>query len=246
MRELCGTSWTSYLLQGVASQDESDKRLHEKWKTPAANFQPMVVQKTVRVTEPQLIPKGRVACGDHVYIDDYPYPVVIFHIGYDQYKDQVWVVRTHEDTNKCEIGMWIAVDRCVKLEIGDWLTATSKIIDASEGRHVRPQREKVRFGGFDLDGDVIVKHGLRELMVFYKDMDQLSLIWPNYETKERALASGSQSRPDPETGTFEEASSSASLTTVKQIAAKIEARISDQATLGPYHAGRGQDQCQRE
>ena len=98
VRELCGTSWTSYLLQGVASQDESDKLLHEKfdekWKTAAANFQKR---------------------------------------------------------------------------------------------------------------------------------------WPNYET-----------------GTFEEASSSASPTTVKQIAARIEARISDQATLGPYHAGRGQDQCQRE
>ena len=45
---------------------------------------------------------------------------------------------------------------------------------------------------------------------------------------------------------FEEAPSRASPTTVKQIAARIEARISDQATLGPYHAGRGQDQCQRE
>ena len=113
--ELCGTSWTSYLLQGVASQDESDKLLHEKfdekWKTAAANFQK---------------------------------------------------------------------------------------------------------------------------------------IWPNYETNEKALASGSQSRPDLETGTFEEASSSASPTTVKQIAARIEARISDQAILGPYHAGRGHDQCQRE
>ena len=153
------------------------------------------------------------------------------------------MVRIHEDTSNLEIGMWIAVDRCEKLEIGDWLTATSKIVDASEGRHVIPQGERVRFGGFDLDGDVIVKHGLRELMVFYEDMDQLSLIWPNYETKEKALASGSQSRPDPETDTFEEASSSASPTTVKQIAARIEARISDQATLGPYHAGRGQDQC---
>ena len=189
----------------------------------------MVVQKAVQVPEPQLIPKGRMECGDHVYIDDCLYPVVVFRIGYDQYKDQVRVVRIHEDTSNLEIGMWIAVDRCVELEIGDWLTATSKIVDASESCRVIPQGERVRFGGFDLDGDVIVNHGLRKLMVFYEDMDQLSLI-----------------RPDPETATFEEASSIASPTTVKQIAARIEARISDQATLGPYHAGRGQDQCQRE
>ena len=42
-------------------------------------------------------------------------------------------------------------------------------------------------------------------------------IWPNYETKEKALASGSRSRHDLETGTSEEASSSASMISLQPI-----------------------------
>ena len=43
VRELCGISWTSYLVQGVESQDKSDKlqqkKFEENLKTAAANFQ---------------------------------------------------------------------------------------------------------------------------------------------------------------------------------------------------------------
>ena len=98
-------------------------------------------------------------------------------------------------------------------------------------------------GGFCFKG----KDATEPVEVFFKNKDDVRELCGTSWTSYLLQGVASQDESDKlRHEKFEEASSSASPTTVKQLATRLEARISDQAILGPYHAGRGHDQCQRE
>lgn len=72
-------------------------------------------------------------------------------------------------------GSWIHVSRCYPLEPHDDLQAVEDVIDASEDRHVIPAGTICKFLGMDNDGDVILREGRHQSVIFLQDLDKLSL-----------------------------------------------------------------------
>jgi len=70
------------------------------------------------------------------------------------------------------------LDPCVKmLSTGTTrhLQAVEDVVGASEDRHVIPAGTMCKFFGMDSDGDVILREGSHQRVIFLRDLDKLSL-----------------------------------------------------------------------
>eukprot|EP00973_Karenia_brevis_P034256 4725183-Karenia_brevis.AAC.1 len=96
--------------------------------------------------------------------------------GWGDYETQVRVARIGENVNKWETGRWVNTDICYRLDQSDVMEAIEDIEDAMETPRRIPKGARCRFVGWDVDGDVMLTYKGCRHVVFYQDLDKLSLV----------------------------------------------------------------------
>ncbi len=86
------------------------------------------------------------------------------------------VARLDEDTAVFENGVWVFTSGVLKLEVHDYLDVYSEgLEDALEPKRGIPRGTRCRFLGYDEDGDVKLKIGSERTVIFFVDLDFLTL-----------------------------------------------------------------------
>ena len=114
--------------------------------------------------------------GDIVYLgSEGIYPHKVITVGYGTYEGQVRIARIDDNFHEWSTGFWTPASSLWVLEVGDSLTATAPIIEASEARLVIPLGIKCTYKGRDSDGDVLLCMsadfvGRKSVVVFAQDL----------------------------------------------------------------------------
>lgn len=96
------------------------------------------------------------------------------------YEGEVRVARIGEDTRIRENGRWVSTSQCLKLEVFDVLEARFEIVEAIENSAgisaTIPPGIRCQFLGWDDDGDVVLRRGLRRTVFFFEDLDRMTIV----------------------------------------------------------------------
>ena len=117
----------------------------------------------------------KLVSGDIVYVGQTRWPYKVMRTGYGDYEKEVRIARISEDTRRWETGRWVRTDQCYKLEIGDTLDVIEQVVAATDDASIISEGARCRFAGWDPDGDAILTIGVRRLIVFFEDLDKLTL-----------------------------------------------------------------------
>ena len=112
---------------------------------------------------------------DYVYVGSESSPSIVMRIGYGAYEQKVRVAGIGDDRRSWATGRWVGTDLCHLLEVGDHLMATADIEDSSHERRIIPAGSVCSFIGQDEDGDLILKSGQQQFVIFAQDLDHLSM-----------------------------------------------------------------------